>query len=175
MINLITIEKQLDAIINFHKTYKHSNIYSYKENPYGFSVGVYDTNETKITQNAIKKLIDDFELIEKQDLIVELYEQLKEDKHLIFDHEKSANKVTIKGLLFEGYEQEKQDKINERNRQVSTEQSVKDSTAKLARWTKYLTYGTIGIVIATLLLFLAEIAKDWDYFAKLLNLCPCNC
>ena len=101
------VEKQLDALITFHKEYKHGEIYSHKENPYG-TIQLGDRDNTK-KNNAIKKLIDNYELIAQNDLIQELYEQIRRDEYISPDNIFNF-RITVKGLMFEGYEKTKKSK-----------------------------------------------------------------
>lgn len=138
------IEKQLDALLDFHRNYKHGLIYSNKSNPYG-TVQNGDSNEKR---DAIKILIDNYGLLEQGDFIDELYNQLTEEQYIRIDF--NGNYIlTVKGLLFEGYEQSKINNDYENDRRSSME-------GKVFYLTVLLTFGTVGLLAWEILKYFLE-------------------
>lgn len=156
----MTIEKQLDALLEFHRQYKHGQIFSVKENPYGLSESVYDEESDKLKYKEIERIIIDFELMNKNNLIEEMYRQLRHDDKYISTDEYDNFRLTVRGLKFCGYEKELENKIQDREIKENYDE-------RLEGYARYLNFGTWFLGGVTVLLVLFEILK-WYYE------CPCH-
>src|SRR5712671_3622841 len=100
-------------------------------------------------------------------LFMEYLKHLQKEEYIHVVHSYYA--ATIKGLIFEGYVQQKQDKTNLRQYKKNYEERIEgiasrteQSAESLTTRTKNLANYTIWLAIATGLLVLVEILTKWN-------------
>jgi hypothetical protein len=84
-----------------------------------------------------------------------ILEKLIRDK-LIYEHSAGSYKCTIEGKIFEGYLQQRKDKIDERIRNLNIQSEMQETQHKLANLTLILAVGTAILAGIALLDFLCN-------------------